>query len=118
MRFTDIEVACYEYEGIDAVKAALREGLSQSTEDIPIKVRDFNLRGLVLLCFPKKINLIAPPLYTITTTCLNGKEGVERLQTTINKIKESIERHRGMCRVKIEPQIFTEAHEKAIEVRQ
>ena len=45
LRFTDIEVACYEYEGIDAVKAALREGLSQSTEDIPIKVRDFNLRG-------------------------------------------------------------------------
>ncbi|CAF0966464.1 unnamed protein product [Adineta ricciae] len=94
----DIEVACYEYEGIDAVKAALHEGLNQSTEDLPIK-----------------INLIAPPLYTITTTCLNGKEGVRTLQTTINKIKESIEKYRGVCRVKIEPQVFTEAHEKALE---
>lgn len=42
----DIECACYGYEGIDAVKAALKAGLSLSTEDLPIK-----------------INLIAPPLY-------------------------------------------------------
>lgn len=42
----DIECACYGYEGIDAVKAALRAGLELSTEELPIK-----------------INLIAPPLY-------------------------------------------------------
>lgn len=42
----DIEVACYGYEGIDAVKTALRAGLSLSSEELPIK-----------------INLIAPPLY-------------------------------------------------------
>lgn len=42
----DIECACYEYEGIDAVKEALRAGLETSTEELPIK-----------------INLIAPPLY-------------------------------------------------------
>ena len=42
----DIECACYTYEGIDAVKAALKSGLAISTEDLPIK-----------------INLIAPPLY-------------------------------------------------------
>lgn len=43
---SDFEVACYGYEGIDAVKAALRAGLACSTEELPIK-----------------INLIAPPLY-------------------------------------------------------
>lgn len=42
----DIECACYEYEGIDAVKKALKSGLETSTEELPIK-----------------INLIAPPLY-------------------------------------------------------
>ena len=31
-------MACYEYEGIDAVKAALKQGISMSTEDMPIKV--------------------------------------------------------------------------------
>lgn len=45
---SDIEVACYGYEGIDAVKTALRAGLSLSTEELPIK-----------------INLIAPPLYGV-----------------------------------------------------
>lgn len=34
----DIEVACYGYEGIDAVKEALRAGLACSTEVMPIKV--------------------------------------------------------------------------------
>lgn len=34
----DIEVACYGYDGIDAVKDALRAGLSCSTEVMPIKV--------------------------------------------------------------------------------
>lgn len=42
----DIECACYGYEGIDAVKAALTAGLALSTEELPIK-----------------INLIAPPRY-------------------------------------------------------
>ena len=42
----DIEVYCYEYEGVDAVKAALKAGMSLSTEDVPIKV-----------------NLISSPLY-------------------------------------------------------
>lgn len=44
----DVEVACYGYEGIDAVKSALKAGLALSTEELPIK-----------------INLIAPPLYGI-----------------------------------------------------
>ncbi|MGH0143883.1 UNVERIFIED_CONTAM: hypothetical protein FKN15_044645 [Acipenser sinensis] len=35
----DIEVACYGYEGIDAVKEALRAGLSCSTEAMPIKAK-------------------------------------------------------------------------------
>lgn len=42
----DIECACYGYEGIDAVRAALKAGLALSTVEMPIK-----------------INLIAPPLY-------------------------------------------------------
>ena len=36
--YTDIEVSCYGYEGIDAVKNALKAGIAKSTEDLPIKV--------------------------------------------------------------------------------
>lgn len=53
----DIEVACYGYEGIDAVKTALKAGLACSTEELPIK-----------------INLIAPPLYgKLLLKVLNNK---------------------------------------------
>ena len=47
----DIEVACYTYEGIDSVKDALKAGMAIGTEEVPIK-----------------INLIAPPLYVVTTS--------------------------------------------------
>ena len=33
-----IEVSCYGYDGIDAVKESLRAGLKQSTEEMPLKV--------------------------------------------------------------------------------
>lgn len=34
----DIEVSCYAYDGIDAVKNSLLEGLKCTSEDVPIKV--------------------------------------------------------------------------------
>ena len=42
MYFVDIEVSCYAYEGIDAVKRALTKGLELSTEDMPLKVHSLN----------------------------------------------------------------------------
>ena len=33
-----MEVFCYEYEGVDAVKRALGAGIDLSTDDMPIKV--------------------------------------------------------------------------------
>jgi translation initiation factor 2 alpha subunit (eIF-2alpha) len=36
---SDIEVSCFAYEGIEAVKKALMAGKQCSTEDMPIKVR-------------------------------------------------------------------------------
>ena len=63
---SDVEVSCYAYEGIDAVKEALRAGLQQSTEEMPLEIR-----------------LIAPPQYVITTTTLDRTEGIAKLNTTI-----------------------------------
>ena len=54
----DIEVSCYTYEGIDAIKAALRAGLECSTEQIPLNIQ-----------------LIAPPLYVVTTSTTEHKVG-------------------------------------------
>ena len=82
---TDIEVSCYGYEGIDAVKSALRAGLAQSTEELPIK-----------------INLIAPPQYVMTTTTLDRTEGIAKLNTAIQVIRETIEESEGHFNIKME----------------
>ncbi|XP_010074621.1 PREDICTED: eukaryotic translation initiation factor 2 subunit 1 isoform X1 [Pterocles gutturalis] len=81
----DIEVACYGYEGIDAVKEALRAGLNCSTENMPIK-----------------INLIAPPRYVMTTTTLERTEGLSVLNQAMAVIKEKIEEKRGVFNVQME----------------
>eukprot|EP00058_Branchiostoma_floridae_P024106 XP_002609596.1 hypothetical protein BRAFLDRAFT_115066 [Branchiostoma floridae] len=89
-----IEVACYGYEGIDAVKGALRKGLALTTEDMPIK-----------------INLIAPPLYVMTTQTLERTEGVLLLQKAINAIKEDIEEGGGVFNVQMAPKVVTDTEE-------
>lgn len=69
----DIEVGCCVYEGIDAVKNALRAGITCSTEEMPVK-----------------INLIAPPLYVVTTTTLDKEKGLEKLNEVLKAIQTSI----------------------------
>ncbi|XP_031551640.1 eukaryotic translation initiation factor 2 subunit 1-like [Actinia tenebrosa] len=90
----DLEVACYGYEGIDAVKQALRKGLDCSTEEIPIKV-----------------NLIAAPLYVITTTTLDHEEGLKSLVQAVDAIKTSIKKSGGEFTEKAPPKVVTETDE-------
>jgi translation initiation factor 2 subunit 1 len=87
----DIEVSCYSYEGIDAIKSSLKAGLALSTEDKPIK-----------------INLIAPPVYVVTSTSLDRDEGVKLLQDVIDRIKVSIEGQRGRFKIKMAPKVVTD----------
>lgn len=53
----DIEVACTNYEGVDAVKRALKKGLELSTESMPIKVRTRLGFGLTHAKLEQGINL-------------------------------------------------------------
>lgn len=80
----DIEVACYGYEGIGAVKQALRAGMACSTEEIPIK-----------------INLIAPPLYVMTTQTPERQDGLKALEEAIEKVKELIVKLGGVFNIQM-----------------
>lgn len=91
---TDVEVSCYSYEGIDAIKDALREGLKLSTEEKPVK-----------------INLIAPPVYVITSSSLDREEGVRVLFEVSEKIKVKIESYKGRFKVKMAPKVVTDLDE-------
>ncbi|XP_031633822.1 eukaryotic translation initiation factor 2 subunit 1 [Contarinia nasturtii] len=90
----DIECACYEYEGIDAVKEALRAGLETSTEELPIK-----------------INLIAPPLYVMTTSTPEKADGLKALENAIERIRETITKLGGVFTVNMAPKVVTATDE-------
>uniref|UniRef100_A0A671U8T3 Eukaryotic translation initiation factor 2 subunit 1 n=1 Tax=Sparus aurata TaxID=8175 RepID=A0A671U8T3_SPAAU len=81
----DIEVACYGYEGIDAVKEAIAVGVN--------------------------INLIAPPRYVMTTTTLERTEGLSVLNQAMAAIKEKIEEKRGVFNIQMEPKVVTDTDE-------
>jgi len=78
----DIEVSCFTYEGIDAIKEALMAGIALNS----------NI----------KIKLISPPIYVMTTTSLDKYVGIELLNTSIEKIKEVVERKGGKCETKMQ----------------
>ncbi|XP_003707483.1 eukaryotic translation initiation factor 2 subunit alpha [Megachile rotundata] len=90
----DVEVACYGYEGIDAVKAALKAGLALSTDELPIK-----------------INLIAPPLYVMTTSTPEKQDGLKALSDAIDVIQNKITSLGGVFNVQMAPKVVTATDE-------
>jgi len=93
----DIEVTCFDYEGIDAVKKALATGEELSTEAVPIKIK-----------------LVAPPQYVVTTITLNKTLGIETLEKAIELIQTTITEAGGDLYVKMKPKAVTETDEKEL----
>ncbi|ORY32738.1 hypothetical protein BCR33DRAFT_856452 [Rhizoclosmatium globosum] len=95
---SDIEVTCFGYEGIDAIKAALSAGEECSTEIVPIKIQ-----------------LVAPPLYVMTTNSLDKVQGVVVMEKAILKIEEVIKSFSGSLSVKMKPRAVSENDELELE---
>jgi len=83
---SDIEVSCFTYAGIDAIREALFAGIQLSTENMKIK-----------------INLIAPPIYVLSTMTYEKEAGINLLQKAIDAIRESISSKGGKIDVKMPP---------------
>lgn len=96
----DIECSCYGYEGIDAVKAALKSGLDVSTEEMPIR-----------------INLIAPPLYVMTTSTTEKTDGLKALEQAIENIRKEITLNEGELKVIMPPKVVTAMDEADLQRR-
>jgi translation initiation factor 2 subunit 1 len=82
----DVEVSCFTYEGIDAIREALFAGIAVGTENSPIKIR-----------------LIAPPIYVLSTMTLEKESGIALLQKAIDVILEKISAKGGKMDVKMAP---------------
>ena len=87
----DVEVTCFGYEGIDAVKHALRAAEAQNTADAAVKVK-----------------LVSPPLYVLTSQCLEKSTGISTLEVAIREIEKCIRAGGGGCEVKMAPKAVTE----------
>lgn len=87
----DIELTCYSYDGVDAIKAALIAGEAASTEDIKLKVK-----------------LVAPPLYVIQTNSIDKQLGIDTIESAINQIEQKIVATGGNLIVKMKPKAVSE----------
>mmetsp|Transcript_4507 Transcript_4507/g.9990 ORF Transcript_4507/g.9990 Transcript_4507/m.9990 type:complete len:336 (+) Transcript_4507:201-1208(+) len=82
----DVEVSCFTYDGIDAIREALFAGIACGTDNSPIKIR-----------------LIAPPIYVLSTMTLEKEAGIALLQRAIDTILEKISAKGGKMDVKMAP---------------
>jgi translation initiation factor 2 subunit 1 len=83
---SDIEVSCFTYEGIDAIREALFAGMAKGSEQYPIRIK-----------------LIAPPIYVLSTTTLEKEAGIALLNDSIQAIRENITAKGGKIDVKMAP---------------
>jgi translation initiation factor 2 subunit 1 len=73
-----VEVSCFEFAGIDAIRSSLLKGLEASTQDVPLS-----------------ITLVAPPQYAISTTCIDRVVGTKVIETALQNIETAIKGRDG-----------------------
>ena len=93
----DVELSCFSYEGIDAIKAALKAAEDLSTDEMVIKIK-----------------LVAPPLYVMMTTSLDKEEGIAKLQEACDTITEIIKAKGGDINLKMPPRAVTERDDRLL----
>jgi len=91
---SDLEVTCFHYEGIDAIKAALKAGESTGTTDNPVNIK-----------------LVAPPLYVMVGTYLDKDYGISHLTKAIDVISDELKKRKGEVVIKKAPHSITENDE-------
>ncbi|KAF9169112.1 hypothetical protein BGX21_009891 [Mortierella sp. AD011] len=94
----DIEVTCFDYEGIDAIKTAFKEAEAVSLPDVPIRVK-----------------LVAPPLYVMITNALDKQLGIDTMEKAIVVLEESIKKSNGNMVTKMSPKAVTEADDMELD---
>lgn len=79
----DVELTCFQYDGIERIKEAIRAAEACSTEECPVKMK-----------------LVAPPLYVLTTQTLDKSKGIEVLNVACEACQKCIESGKGKLVVK------------------
>lgn len=124
----DVEVTCFGYDGIDAVKGALKEaeevGRKSETAVGNGELEQVNgkdeFEGEGKLEAPLKnegvkVKLVSPPLYVLTSQCLDKGAGLQMLEEAIREIERKIRASGGGCVVRMAPKAVTESDDAELQ---
>ncbi|KAF2287664.1 hypothetical protein GH714_002186 [Hevea brasiliensis] len=93
----DIEMKCFQFDGVLHIKDAMRKAEAAGNKDCPVKIK-----------------LVAPPLYVLTTQTLDKEQGISVLNKAIAACTEAIEQHKGKLVVKEPPRAVSERDDKLL----
>ncbi|XP_074577854.1 eukaryotic translation initiation factor 2 subunit alpha homolog [Curcuma longa] len=93
----DIEMKCFQFDGVLHIKEAMRKAEASGNEDCPVKIK-----------------LVAPPLYVLTTQTLDKEQGISILNIAIKACTEEIELHKGKLILKEAPRAVSERDDKLL----
>ncbi|KAL3521252.1 hypothetical protein ACH5RR_019401 [Cinchona calisaya] len=91
----DIEMKCFQFDGVLHIKEAMRKAEAAGNKDCPVKIK-----------------LVAPPAYVLNTRTLDKEQGIAILNKAIEACTEEIERHKGKLTVKEAPRVVSEQEDK------
>ncbi|KAL0401161.1 UNVERIFIED_CONTAM: Eukaryotic translation initiation factor 2 subunit alpha [Sesamum latifolium] len=93
----DIEMKCFQFDGVLHIKEAMRKAEAAGNQDCPVKIK-----------------LVAPPAYVLNTQTLDKEQGIAILNKAIEACMEEIERHKGKLTVKEAPRAVSEREDKLL----
>ena len=79
----DVEMTCFNYDGILHIQAAMRAAEASGSEECPVKMK-----------------LVAPPLYVLTTNTLDKNLGIQVLEKACEVCQKSISESKGRMVIK------------------
>ena len=107
----DVEVSCFSYEGVEAIKRALAAGQITS-EDMPANEEDGAEETTTSFSSEVSVKLVAPPLYVFLTSTQDRDAGIALLEEAISRTKAVIEEAGGKINVKVPPRATSERDER------
>ncbi|KAL3524007.1 hypothetical protein ACH5RR_016841 [Cinchona calisaya] len=93
----DIEMKCFQFDGVLHIKEAMRKAEAAGNKDCPVKIK-----------------LVAPPAYVLNTQTLDKEQGMAILNKAIEACTEEIERQKGILTVKEAPRAVSEREDKLL----
>ena len=89
----DLNVTCYKRAGIDAIREVLKLGMAEGQNEPKMDV---------------VMTIVSPPLYCVRTQTENKEEGLKKLKTIIDVMKEAMTERQGNVEIVHHPRVVGE----------